>query len=151
MESVEENDAVTFAVLLYAYIIAKEEEDARPDQQQQQPARVRRTMVRQFWVRPWLTEERRQHLGQFSSLLDSHLRLEDPVTFQNYTRLTPKLFDEVLPRVFHVFPPTSLTWTKTGSDIEVSCIPRVKLLSRSVHFYSLCCPEFFFPSDVFKP
>ena len=150
MAFVEENDTVAFAVLLYAYIIAKEEEDERPDQQQQQPARVRRTMVRQFWVRPWLTKERRQHLGQFSSLLDSHLRLENPVTFQNYTRLTPKLFDEVLQKVAHVFPPTPLTWTVTGSDIKVSCIPRFKLLSRSAHFYSLCCPEFFFSSDVFK-
>ena len=60
---------------------------------------VRRAMVRQFWVRPWLTEERRQHLGQFSSLLDSHLGVQNPVTFQNYTQLTSELFDEVLQRV----------------------------------------------------
>ena len=56
-------------------------------------------LLRLVWVRPWITEERRQNLGQFSSLLDTHLRLEDPVTLQNYTRLTPQLFDEVLERV----------------------------------------------------
>ena len=89
-----------FAVLLYAYIIAREEEDEQqPDQPQPQPQRARRAAVRQFWVRPWLTEERRQQLGQFSSLLDTQLMLEDPVAFQNYTMLTPQLFDEVLQRV----------------------------------------------------
>ena len=88
------------AVLLYAYIIAREEEDEQQtDQLQSQPQRARRDAVRQFWVRPWLREERRQQLGQLSSLMDTHLRLEDPVAFQNYTRLTPQLFDEVLQRV----------------------------------------------------
>ena len=100
MAGVEDDDNVTFALLLYAYIIAREEEDEQqPDQPQPQPQRARRAAVRQFWVRPWLTEERRQQLGQFSSLLDTQLRLDDPVAFQNYTRLTPQLFDEVLQRV----------------------------------------------------
>lgn len=100
MAGVVDDDNVAFAVLLYTYIIAREEEDEQQtDQLQSQPQRARRAAVRQFWVRPWLREERRQQLGQFSSLLDTHLRLEDPVAFQNYTRLTPQLFDEVLQRV----------------------------------------------------
>ncbi|KAJ3599237.1 hypothetical protein NHX12_033200 [Muraenolepis orangiensis] len=79
--------------------MAREEEDEQQtDQLPSQPQRARRAAVSQFWVRPWLGE-RRQQLGQFSSLLDTHLRLEDPVAFQNYTRLTPQLFDEVLQRV----------------------------------------------------
>ena len=100
MAEVQDDDSVAFAVLLYTYIIAREEEDEQQtDQLQSQPQRARRAAVRQLWVRPWLIEERRQHLGQFSSLLDTHLRLEDPVAFQNYTRLTPQIFDEVLQKV----------------------------------------------------
>ncbi|XP_046577732.1 uncharacterized protein LOC124285532 [Haliotis rubra] len=96
---VEEDDNVTFAVLLYAYIIAREKEDEQ--QLQLQPQRARGAAVRHFLVRPciWLSEEMRQPFGEFYSLLDTHLRLEDPVAFQNYTRLTPERFDEVLQRV----------------------------------------------------
>ena len=57
MAGVEDDDNVTFTVLLYAYIIAREEEDEQqPDQPQPQKQRARRAAVRQFWVRPWLTE-----------------------------------------------------------------------------------------------
>ena len=90
----------TFTMLLCAYVTALEEEEEAKDQEQQQETRARRAAaVRQWWVRPWLTEIRRQEFGQFSSLLDTHLRMEDPVAFQNYTRLTPQLFDEILERV----------------------------------------------------
>ena len=98
MAGTESENNATFALLMYAYITTKEEEDEQqPEQLQGQPQRARRTVLRP--VRPWLAKERRQILGQFSSLLDNHLRLEDPVTFQNYTRLPPQLFDEVLQRV----------------------------------------------------
>ena len=84
MAVVADDDNVAFAVLLDTYIIAREEKDEQQtDQLQSQPQRVRRAAVRQFWVRPWLREERRQQLGQLSSLLDTHLRLEDPVAFEN--------------------------------------------------------------------
>ena len=87
-------------MLMYAFITAKEEEEKQQQEQlQPQPQRVRRTVMRPVWVQPWISEERIQNLGQFSSLLNTHLRLEDPVTFQKYTRLTPQLFDEVLERV----------------------------------------------------
>ena len=56
MAGVADDDNVAFAVLLYSYTIAREEED---DQLQPQPQRVRRAAVRQFWVQPWLREERR--------------------------------------------------------------------------------------------
>ena len=52
-----DDDNVAFAVLLYSYIIAREEEDEQQtDQLQPQPQRARRAAVRQFWVRPWLRE-----------------------------------------------------------------------------------------------
>ena len=60
MAGVADDDNVAFAVLLYSYIIAREEEDEQQtDQLQPQPQRARRAAVRQFWVRPWLREERR--------------------------------------------------------------------------------------------
>ena len=55
-----DDDNVAFAVLLYSYIIAREEEDKQQtDQLQPQPQRARSAAVRQFWVRPWLREEGR--------------------------------------------------------------------------------------------
>ena len=84
-----------FTMLLFAYITALEEEEdeQRLIQQTDHVARMyRRAVVRQRWVRPWLTEAKRRH---FSSILDTQLRMEDPVTFQNYTRITPQLFDEI--------------------------------------------------------
>ena len=90
MAGVENDDNATFALLMYAYITAVEEEDEQQQKElEAEPRRVRRAVNRQVWVQPWITEDRRQTLGQFSSLLDTHLRLEDPVAFQNYTRLTP--------------------------------------------------------------
>lgn len=84
---------VTFAVLLYAYIIAtKEKEERQTDEIQLQPRRVWRSETR-------LTEERKQQSGQFFSLVDTHLRLQDPAVFLNYTRLTSQLFDEVLQKI----------------------------------------------------
>ncbi|XP_061191561.1 putative nuclease HARBI1 [Saccostrea echinata] len=100
MAEVEIDDNVVFAVLLCSYVIAMEEEEEQQiNNVQPHQKRVKRAAHRQFWVRPWLTEGRRQQFGHFSNLLDSHLRLEDPAAFQNYTRLTPELFDEVLQRI----------------------------------------------------
>lgn len=57
---------VTFAVFLYAFIIAtKEKEERQTDEIQLQPRRVWRTETSQFLVRSWLTEERKQQSGKF--------------------------------------------------------------------------------------
>lgn len=94
---------MTFVSLLYNYILALEAEEREGEQQRQEevelPAGGRRPFIRSCWTRPWLTEERRQQLGQYTSLLDTQLRLEDPVAFRNFTRVTPGVFDEILERV----------------------------------------------------
>ena len=60
MVGVADDDNVAFVVLLYSYIIAREEEDEQQtDLLQPQPQRARGAAVRQFWVRQWLREERR--------------------------------------------------------------------------------------------
>ena len=97
MAGLVDDKDVTFAILMFAYITAIEEEEEQL--QEPQPKKVRRAITRPAWVQPWITEERRQTLGQCSSLLHTHLRLEHQVAFQNYTRLTSQLFDEVLQRV----------------------------------------------------
>ena len=63
-----------FTMLLFAYITAlEEEEDEQRLIQQREVARMyRRAVVRQRWVRPWLTEAKRQQFCHFSSLLDTH-------------------------------------------------------------------------------
>ena len=51
-----------------------------------------------MWVRKWLSEDRRQ-LGHYSTIFTGELRTEDASAFQNYLRMPPELFDEILTRV----------------------------------------------------
>jgi len=92
-----------FVCLLHNYILALEAEEREEEQQRQGevdlPAGRRRRFIRTCWTRPWLTEERRQQYGHYTSLLDTQLRLEDPGAFRNFTRFTPEVFDEILERV----------------------------------------------------
>ena len=123
MAGAHDTEKKAFTMLLFAYITALEEEEdeQRLIQQRDQVARMyRRAVVRQRWVRPWLTEAKRRQFGHFSSLLDTQLRMEDPVAFQNYTRITPQRFDDC-PRV------------QSGSEI-IKIIPTSKCLLK---FFSL--------------
>jgi len=51
-----------------------------------------------MWVRQWLSEQRREKYGHYSTLLNE-LRTEDETSFYNYTRLHRALFDELLHRI----------------------------------------------------
>lgn len=91
-----------FVSLLYNYILALEAEEEQQRQGEvdlSAGGRRRRPFIRSCWTRPWLTEERRQQYGQYTSLLDTQLRLEDPAAFRNFTRFTPEVFDDILERV----------------------------------------------------
>ena len=57
------HDDDIIGLLCYAYITTVEEVENPPER------RTRRAAVRQFWVRPCLTEVNRQQFGHFSSLL----------------------------------------------------------------------------------
>ena len=52
-----------------------------------------------MWVRKWLSEDRRQQLDHSTTVLTRQLRTEDIIAFQNYLRMPPELFDEILERV----------------------------------------------------
>lgn len=58
----------------------------------------RRKRRHRWWVRPWLTIERRLHYGQYETLMQE-LRAEDVGSFKRYLRITPDMFDEILQRV----------------------------------------------------
>ena len=60
-------------------------------------ARQRRRAKR-FWVRPWLYADRRLQFGHYDQLL-RELRMTDNLSFVNYMRMEPLMFDEFLNRV----------------------------------------------------
>ena len=53
---------------------------------------------RAYWTRGWIS--RRRQFGLYDQLM-VELRNEDPVTFKNFMRMPPEMFDEVLERVRH--------------------------------------------------
>ena len=56
----------------------------------------RRRVVRNIWVRDWIT--RRPELGLYHRLM-VELRNEDPSAFQNFMRMPPAMFDEIVERL----------------------------------------------------
>lgn len=60
--------------------------------------RRKRRKARSSWVRQWLSHQRRQLYGHYTSLLNE-LRTEDEKSFFNYTRLPRGLYDEILQRI----------------------------------------------------
>ena len=57
----------------------------------------RRRRAKRFWVRPWLSADRRLQFGHYNQLM-SELRLEDSTLFFNYMRMEPHMFNEILTR-----------------------------------------------------
>ena len=58
----------------------------------------RRRKQRSMWVRKWLSDERRERYGHYTTLLNE-LKTEDEKAFFNYTRLPRGLYDEVMRRI----------------------------------------------------
>jgi len=58
--------------------------------------RRKRRNPKSVWVRPWIT--RRVELGMYDRLM-VELRNEDPRSFQNFMRMPPTMFDEVVQRL----------------------------------------------------
>ena len=57
-----------------------------------------RRRPRTSWVRNWLKPERRIAVGHYHQLMEE-LRLDDQVSFYNFLRITPPMFDELLQRI----------------------------------------------------
>jgi len=106
MNAQDEEDFV-FACLLGAYIQSLRQQEGQQQFSRrkagvQKTGRRRRRRMRRprsMWVRKWLSEDRRQQLGHYSTFLTRELRVEDVNSFQNYLRMPPELFDEILEKV----------------------------------------------------
>ena len=64
----------------------------------QQRRRRRALQRRRVWVRQWLDVDRRLQYGHYHRLMPE-LRYEDPVSFFNFLRVPPDMFDELLNRL----------------------------------------------------
>ena len=88
MNANDEEDFV-FACLLGAYMYIqslRQQHLQRGNARVQQAGRRRRRRMRRpspMWVRKWLSEDRRQQLGHYSTFLTRELRTEDTNAFEN--------------------------------------------------------------------
>ena len=88
------------AILAYIVFLQHQQQQAAGQvQRQERERRRRRRRPRTCWVRQWLSEDRRDQLGQFSQLLTRELRCEDAGSYFNYLRMPSHLFDEILERI----------------------------------------------------
>jgi len=90
--------------------------------------RARRARRRRYWVRPWLGDVRREQLGHYNQLM-VELRREDPASFQNFLRIQPEMFDELLARV-------GPRITKHDTNYRKALDPRTKLAATLRHLAS---------------
>ena len=64
-------------------------------------------MVRNIWVRDWIG--RRPELGLYDRLM-VELRNEDPSSFQNFMRMPPAMFDEIVQRLTPALTKETTNW-----------------------------------------
>ncbi len=88
-------------------------------QQQQQVLRRQRRGARhrRWWCQPWLLI--RPAFGQFEQLM-VELKVEDPVAFQNFVKLEPAMFQELVDRLTPLI-------TKTDTNCHKALDPGLKL------------------------
>ena len=67
-------------------------------QEQQQEKQKKARKAKSCWVREWLSPERRLQYGQYTTLMEE-LRLEDQTGFENFTRISAQMFDEILQKI----------------------------------------------------
>ena len=76
-----------------------------------------RRKPRSVWVRPWI--QRRNEYGMYDKLM-GELRSEDPKAFQNFMRMSPNMFNELLGRL-------RVRLTKTKINFRENLEPGLKL------------------------
>ena len=90
--------------------------------------RGRRRRRRAYWVKPWLSTERRLMNGHYDRLM-AELRVDDPSSFFNYLRMPPEMFDELLQRL-------SPRLTKADTNFRKALAPGLKLAATIRHLAS---------------
>ena len=79
--------------------------------------------------------QRRQQFGQYDTLMNE-LRAEDPEGFQNFMRLTPALYDEVLERIRPRITKED-TWWRKALDAELKFAVTMRHLASGDSYSSL--------------
>ena len=97
--------------------------------------RARRARRRRCWVRPWLGNVRREQLGHYNQLM-VELRREDPASFQNFLRIQPEMFDELLARVGPRITKQDTNYRKAINNVLCSS----KKLNNHICYYYLYLP-----------
>ena len=72
-----------------------------------QQSKRKRTVVRNIWVRDWISK--RPELGLYDRLM-VELRNEDPRAFQNFMRMPPAMFDEIVERLTPALTKKTTNW-----------------------------------------
>lgn len=80
-------------------------------QEQERMKRRRKYQTKNFWTRPWLTQEHRLLHGHWDNLLVT-LRNQDVESFFNYLRMPPAMFDDLLLRVEPLIAKKDTNWRK---------------------------------------
>ncbi|KAH3865698.1 hypothetical protein DPMN_028740 [Dreissena polymorpha] len=85
-----------------------------------------------MWVRPWLSEARRQQQRHFDAFLTREFRNEEISSFQNNLRMPQELFDEILEIISQVISldisemlqvfPTQLEMYWYETQVILACI-----------------------------
>ena len=88
--------------------------------------RKKKSKGKRLWVRPWIG--RRLQLGIYDRLM-TELRNEDPRSFQNFMRMPPSMFDELLERL-------TPRLTKQNTKFRLSLEPGLKLAITLRHLAS---------------
>ena len=65
---------------------------------------------RRWWVRPWLTNERRQNTGQFHQLLQRELPAHDHQSLINYLRMPLELFNKIVKKITMIIERKKTNW-----------------------------------------
>ena len=84
MDLLEEAAVLHIGVLQQEMFLQQKQHDA------ERPQRRRRWRPKRFWVRTWLTNERRLQYEHYDQLMHE-LRMEDITCFFNYLRMEPHM------------------------------------------------------------
>ena len=108
--------------------------------------RLRRTR-KQWWVRPWLTVEKRHNFGLYGQLM-LELRCEDKNAIHNFMRMPTEMFDELLRRVDPCLEKkTTKWWTALNPGLELAIC-----FGKFIHGHGVwlaCTVFFFFKNGIF--
>ena len=88
-------NVIVLQQLLHVQQQQAEDEQAVTALMRRRRRRARGARQRICWVRPWVGDVRRDQFGHYNQLM-VELRREDPASFQNFLRIQPHMFDELL-------------------------------------------------------